>query len=171
MQRLGKKLWNWIEKIVYTLLGIMCKKLKKELSEQTLAAWMQFIKFGIVGVSNTIISYLLYVISLFCFQTFGFFPKSDYILAQVISFFLSVLWSFYWNHKVVFVQEEEKKRSVWKALLKTYLSYSFTGLFLNSILLMVWVQKLHISEFLAPIINLIFSVPINFFINKFWAFR
>ena len=30
---------------------------------------------------------------------------------------------------------------------------------------------MHVSEFVAPIINLLISVPINFVINKFWAFR
>ena len=91
--------------------------------------------------------------------------------AQVIAFVLSVAWSFYWNNKMVFVKEEGQQRSIWKSLMKTYISYSFTGLFLNSILLVLWVQVLHISEFIAPIINLVISVPVNFLINKFWAFK
>ena len=56
-------------------------------------------------------------------------------------------------------------------MIKTYISYSFTGLFLSSILLVLWVQVLGISEFIAPIINLLISVPLNFIINKFWAFK
>lgn len=135
------------------------------------SAFMQFVKFGIVGLSNTIISYLLYVGSLLFFQYLGILPKADYLIAQIIAFVLSVLWSFYWNNKMVFVKEEGVERIWWKALLKTYVSYSFTGLFLNSILLILWVQVFHISEFLAPIINLVISVPLNFIINKFWAFK
>ena len=72
---------------------------------------------------------------------------------------------------MVFKAEEGKERSLGKALIKTYISYSFTGLFLNSILLMLWVQVFHISEYIAPVINLLVSVPVNFLINKFWAFR
>ena len=71
---------------------------------------------------------------------------------------------------MVFVIEKEKKRSFWKVLVKTYISYSFTGLFLNSILLVFWVKICHISELVAPIINLLVSVPLNFIINKYWAF-
>lgn len=93
------------------------------------------------------------------------------MLAQIIAFLLSVLWSFYWNNKKVFLPEEGKERSIWKALLKTYISYSFTGLFLNSILLILWVDVLEISEFVAPVFNLLISVPLNFIINKFWAFK
>lgn len=165
------KVWNLIEKVVYAILKLLFKAVKKDLSDEVFAAFMQFVKFGIVGVSNTVISYVLYVISLLAFQKAGILPKSDYLIAQVIAFVLSVLWSFYWNNKMVFTLESGKERSVWKALLKTYVSYSFTGLFLNSILLVLWVQVFHISEFIAPIINLLVSVPLNFIINKFWAFK
>ena len=72
---------------------------------------------------------------------------------------------------MVFTLKEGEKRSVWKALIKTYISYSFTGLFINSALLIVWVKVMHISEFIAPVINLLISVPLNFIINKFWAFK
>lgn len=72
---------------------------------------------------------------------------------------------------MVFRLEDGQKRSVWKALIKTYISYSFTGLFLNNVLLILWVQIFHISELIAPVINLLISVPVNFLINKFWAFK
>lgn len=171
MQKTGSKLWQWIEKFVYAVLGVLFKIVRKELSEDAFQSFMQFVKFGIVGVSNTAISYILYAVSLLLFQQYNLIPKLDYLAAQVIAFVLSVLWSFYWNNKLVFVVEEGRQRSIWKALLKTYISYSFTGLFLNSILLVLWVKLFHISEFLGPIINLVISVPLNFLINKFWAFK
>lgn len=166
-----KNLWKLIERIAYAVLSWIFGIAGAELSAERFQAIMQFVKFGIVGVSNTVISYVLYALSLLFFQRYHLIPKIDYLTAQFIAFILSVLWSFYWNNKLVFVMKEGEKRSIWKALLKTYISYSFTGLFLNSILLVLWVQLLHISEFLAPIINLLVSVPINFFINKLWAFR
>ncbi len=171
MQKIGTILWKWIETIAYKVLKVCYRLCKRELTEKSFSVFMQFVKFGIVGVSNTVISYVLYAVSLLVFKEFAIIPKADYLVAQIIAFALSVLWSFYWNNKMVFVQEDGKKRSVIKALLKTYVSYSFTGLFLNSILLALWVQVFHISEFLAPIINLLISVPVNFLINKFWAFK
>lgn len=171
MEVMLSNIWKWIEKSMRIVLLSICRLLHKELSDTTFDAFMQFVKFGIVGVSNTLISYVLYVGSLLVFQKFGILPKGDYLVAQVVAFVLSVAWSFYWNNKMVFVKAEGKERSLWKALLKTYVSYSFTGLFLNSILLILWVQMLHISEYIAPIINLVISVPLNFLINKFWAFK
>lgn len=149
----------------------MLNLMKKVLSDEKRVLCIQFLKFGVVGVSNTVISYVIYVVSLLIFQKLDILSQVDYIVSQIIAFMLSVAWSFYWNNKIVFTVEEGKERSWWKALLKTYVSYSFTGLFLNSILIVLWIQVFHISEFIAPIINLLFSVPLNFILNKFWAFR
>lgn len=143
----------------------------RELGDAAFDAFMQFVRFCLVGLSNTIISYVLYAAFLLLFQRLGVFAGFDYIIAQVIQFFLSVLWSFYWNNRMVFCLGEGEHRSLLKSLLKTYVSYAFTGLFLSSILLIFWVRVLHISEFIAPIINLCVSVPLNFLINKFRVFK
>lgn len=142
-------------------------KLKKE-NRDTL---IQFIRFGSIGLTNTLISYVLYSCSLLTMQSMNLFINVDYLIAQLIAFILSVLWSFYWNSKMVFVNQSVNSKDLLKSLIKTYISYSFTGLFLNSILLILWVDILNISEFIAPLINLIISVPLNFIINKFWAFN
>lgn len=171
MKKIGTLIWEMIEKTVSATIRIVLRALSKEENEEIYLSIIQFVKFGIVGLSNTVISYVLYVLSLVLFQNMDLFVNIDYFIAQVISFILSVLWSFYWNNKFVFSIEEGEHRSVWKALIKTYISYSFTGLFLNSLLLGLWVQVFHISEFIAPIINLLVSVPLNFIINKLWAFK
>lgn len=171
MNKLGNICWNLIEKIVRWCLKILFRIIHKDLDESVVEAFLQFVKFGIVGVSNTVISYFLYAGCLLIFRRAGILAGIDYIAAQVIQFILSVLWSFYWNNKYVFELKKGEKRSLWRSLLKTYVSYSFTGLFLSSILLVLWVQILGISEFIAPIINLLISVPLNFIINKFWAFK
>lgn len=162
-----------IQKIWDILNGIMrwfvYDLFRLKISEENWNKFLQFVKFGIVGVSNTLISYIIYVVSLMFFERNGLIPDFDYIVAQVIAFFISVLWSFYWNRKFVF--EVENGVSWPKALLKTYISYAFTGIFLSNVLLILWVQILHISKLIAPIINLLVSVPLNFILNKFWAFR
>lgn len=167
-----KIIWHLIDRIVYNFFSlIFVKALHKNYTDLQHNVLMQFVKFGIVGLSNTIISYALYAVTLVTLQKVGLFPKTDYLWAQTVAFILSVLWSFYWNNKMVFVTSEESERVWWKALIKTYISYSFTGLFLNSILLILWVKICGMSEFVAPILNLLISVPLNFLINKFWAFK
>ncbi len=171
MKTTGIALWNIIETIALWCLRLLFRILHRELTPQAEEAFMQFVKFGLVGVSNTVVNYIIYAGLLLLMKQAGIWQGYDYLIATVIGFVLSVLWSFFWNNKFVFTVEEGEHRSLLKALIKTYISYSFTGLFLNSILMVLWVQVLHVSEFLGPVFNLLLSVPINFLINKFWAFK
>ena len=125
---------------------------------------IQFIKFGIVGVSNTLINLGVYY---FCIYVLGL----HYQLANLIGFFVSVTNAYYWNSKYVF--KGDGKRS-WSEHIKQYgktvTAYGGTYL-LGVALLWLWVEKLHIPEGIAPLINLIITIPLNFVINKFWTFR
>ena len=164
---MADKFFELIENI---LKWCLFRVLKLSVSEEKFQAFAEFVKFGAIGLSNTVISYVIYVISLWGIQSLGVFQKTDYLIAQFIGFVLSVLWSFYWNNKFVFKEEGEKRNWIF-ALLKTYVSYAFTGLFLNSVLSILWVEVLNWSKMIAPIINLLVSVPLNFVMNKFWAFK
>ena len=72
---------------------------------------------------------------------------------------------------MVFRAKEGEKRDWLPALLKTYVSYAFTSLFLSEVLLALWVKVLGISAYIAPLINLLITVPLNFVLQKYWAFR
>ena len=132
---------------------------------------IQFIKFGIVGLSNTLLGYVIYVVTLRILRAAQVFPEADIFLAQLVMFLLSVLWAFYWNNRMVFRAKEGEKRDWLPALLKTYVSYAFTSLFLSEALLALWVKVLGISAYIAPLINLLITVPLNFVLQKYWAFR
>lgn len=129
----------------------------------------QFISFCIVGISNTIVGYIINISVLLTLRPFQ--VSWDYYAGNLVAFFLGVLWVFYWNNKFVFKQEDSGKRVWWKALLKTYVTYGITGLILTNIMSWIWVEYLDISKYQAPIFNLIITVPLNFLINKFWAFK
>lgn len=133
------------------------------ISEETLDSLWQFIKFGLVGVSNTLISYVCYVGCIFV--------GLHYFVANLIGFVISVLNSFYWNNKFVFKCKSDERRALLPTLLKTFVSYGSTGLVLNSILLWIGVDMLNISEYIMPIINLVITIPLNFLMNKLWAYK
>lgn len=163
---------KYILKVIKNIVDfLLIRVLHMDLSEKQMEGILQFCKFGIVGLSNTVISYIIYVVVLLTIEMLGILENLDYLVAQIIAFVLSVLWSFYWNNKYVFSHESDAERNIFRALLKTYVSYAFTGLFLNSILAVISVQILGINKLVVPIINLLISVPINFILNKFWAFR
>lgn len=119
----------------------------------------QFIKFGLVGLSNTAISMSLYYALVYL--------GVNYLVANLIGFMISVLNSYYWNNRYVFNKTEEGHL---KPILKTYMAYGST-LLLSTFLLYLMVQQLGISQWIAPLLNLAITIPINFLINKLWAFR
>lgn len=167
MKELSLNIWRMLEKFMrFVVFRVFCLNL----SEKKWNGFLQFVKFGIVGLSNTVISYVVYLVTLLLLQKNNLLPTTDFLVAQVVGFLLSVLWSFYWNRKYVFEAHTKEISWIW-ALLKTYISYAFTGLFLNTVLSILWVQMLGISKLMAPIINLLISVPLNFILNKFWAFK
>ena len=120
----------------------------------------QFVKFGIVGVSNTLIYLLVYYI-------FIWINVELYLVGNVIGFVVSVFNSYYWNNRFVF--KAEKCYDV-KSMVKAYISYGITSA-LSVVFIFILVEKLFVSEMIAPIINLIITIPINFLLNKYWIFR
>lgn len=120
---------------------------------------IQFIKFGIVGLSNTFISLSIYYILIY-FET-------NYLVANTVAFVISVLNAYYWNNKFVF--EKGDKGNI-KPLIKTFMAYGITFI-LSTILLFIIVNRLNVSQIIAPLINLIITIPLNFLLNKFWAFK
>ncbi len=120
----------------------------------------QFIKFGIVGISNTLISLVIYYILVFL--------NIHYIIANTIGFVVSVMNAYYWNSKYVF--KADRKRSFVKSFVKVFISYSSTFM-LGTGLLYLWIDVLNISNLLAPIINLFITIPLNFLLNKLWAMK
>lgn len=138
--------------------------------EQQYCDIIQFIKFGIVGLSNTLVSYVIYICTLWILHKNEAMIRFDYLIAQITDFLLSVLWSFYWNSKYVFCRKHRSIKEILVSLIKMYISYGFTGIILKSLLSLLWVEILGISKLVLPILNIFISVPLNYLINKFWTF-
>ena len=49
--------------------------------------------------------------------------------------------------------------------------YSVTGIGLSSLLSLLWVHVLGIPKEVVTIINDILCFPVNFLLNKYWAFK
>jgi len=149
--------------------------------------FLQLVKFAAVGILNSVISEGTYMGLMYI--------GVHYIPAYFIGFSLSVLNAYYWNNKYVFKASDNcEKRVWWKVLGKTYLAYS-TGLTINLLMLFMWMDIIVISRYFnglsviliengftratprflagvfASLIDMMLTVPLNFAINKLWAFR
>ena len=170
MLRLIDWMWHLVETVFRFCIRLLEKVIRRQIPEKTQQMLLQFVKFGIVGVSNSLVNYFAYVGSLLLFRQMRWFAAADFLAAQIVAFVLSVLWSYYWNNRYVFV--EDGRSANWLVTLaKTFVAYSFTGLILSELLLLLWVNVVGLSEFIAPVLNILICMPINFVINRFWAFK
>jgi len=123
----------------------------------------QFIRFGLVGLSNTLISWA-------CYYFFLWIDPDLYMVGSIIGGVVSIANAFFWNDRFVFKGNDNHWRSRLKRLGKTYISYSGTSL-LGMALLWIEVNLFHMNKAIVPPVNLVITIPLNFIINKFWTFR
>ncbi len=161
-------------------------KIKAILDNPKLAAFIQFIKFCMVGVSNTLIYYgidMLCFYALFAFSDFkswilflgkiGVTASAQTVkvaLASILAFVISVTNSYFWNSRFVFKSRNHGFKSHFKSYVKTFLCYGITELIISPVI-KVWLVGLGISYAIASLGSLVITIPTNFILNKFWAFK
>lgn len=118
----------------------------------------QFFKFGIVGVINTLSSWLFYYSLLFLNVHYIFSTTIGYMLSSIIGFILNKYWVF------------KNKNRVSSSLIKYIITYGSSYL-LNVGLMYLFVDILNISDKISPIIVLFFTVPYNYIFSKLWVFK
>ncbi|MBX9033620.1 GtrA family protein [Gordonibacter massiliensis (ex Traore et al. 2017)] len=123
----------------------------------------QFIKFGLVGVSNTLVFLAIYYLVLFL-------QEDWYLFGNALGWAVSVLNAFFWGDRVVFKNSKRGRVEQLKKLGKSYITYGATFL-LSTVLLYFEIGWWDISSVVAPLINLLVTIPLNFFINKYWTFK
>lgn len=136
-----------------------------------MATLVQFIKFGMVGVSNTAISY---AIEMLCYYVLFVNTQAENVkifITSLLAFAVSVTNSYYWNNKHVFSSGEKKTLAQHlRIYLKTAACYAITGLLLSP-----WGKSQLVARevpyWLATLLMLVITIPLNFLMNKFWAFR
>lgn len=124
----------------------------------------QFLKFGIVGVSNTIIDFSLLNLLHFAF-------KVPVLLANTISFNCAIMNSFVWNKYWTF---QNKEKNIGSQFIQ-FVIISLIGLGINNGIMYLSVNFLGSSAplqlNLSKIFASIFSMTWNFLAYKKWAFR
>ena len=146
--------------------------LRKANKGSRMATLLQFIKFGIVGVSNTAISYgteMLFYYVILVNSTMS--RNGKVMLTSAVAFIVSVTNSYFWNSRFVFKKGSEKKGVAGhlKSDAKPVACYGVTGHLLApaiKILLGSW----GMPYWAAILMSLVVTIPLNFVLNKFWAF-
>lgn len=120
---------------------------------------IQFIKFGIVGGINTLVSLGVYYFMLWIGFHYLLATIAGYVISSIIGYVLNRIWVFH-----------ALDNSIRSTTIKYYILYG-TALVLNMILNAFWINIMHVSKYTAPFLTLCFTVPFNFLCNKYWVFR
>lgn len=144
-----------IKKIVENLLGAI----NIRLSAQMWDSIEKFLKFLIVGLSNTIIQLAIYYLAIIIFGS------DKYLFGQTAGYFCGVINSYFCNSRFVFAKG---KRGI-LSFVKMCFCYLLT-FFLQTTLIFVQIDILKLSGYLAPVLAVIVTTPINFVLNKLFAF-
>ena len=123
---------------------------------------LQFIKFGMVGVVNNVISLAVYYLVIF-------FSPELYLLGNILGFLVSTLNAYAMNSRLVFRSGKEKAGGR-DALWRTYAVYMLS-LGISTGILYVTVDMFQLGEGIAPIFSLMVTIPFNFLMNKFWVYK
>jgi len=113
----------------------------------------EIVRFIIVGGINTVNYYWIYLLLLKILQF-------NYLLSHITAFILSFIISFYLNCYFVYHVEPTVKK---------FLQFPLTQIVnmgLQTLLLYIFVQWLHVSEIFAQFIGLVITVPVTFIISK-----
>lgn len=117
----------------------------------------QFIRYVISGIINTTITLLVYNV-LINFEI-------DYIIANIIGYFLGVINGFILNRKWVF-----KSNGKIGALFIKFISVNIVSLIFSSIFLFVLVNDLYLNKILSQMISTIVTGLFNYIMNRSWTF-
>lgn len=132
------------------------KILHLKVSEKTQHLLVQIFKFGIVGVVATLIDFIfLYFFKEFC--------NLSVVLANTLSFIISVLYNYWASLTFVFdVNKEKDKR-------KNFIIFilcSIVGLLLNDLIVWIITDLLEVYYLISKVIATLFVMVFNFITRK-----
>ena len=111
-----------------------------------------FIRFVVGGITNTFSSYIIYLLLAYIIP---------YKLAYIASYVMGVVFSYFINAKFVF-----RRPITLRSMLKFPYVY-IVQLIASYVLLHLLVEILGLGELYAPIIIIIITVPLTFFLTRF----
>ena len=119
---------------------------------------ISIIKFGIIGISNTLINWIIFFLLNLV--------EVNYILANIIAYSLATINSYIWNSKWVFKYNNEK----WVSSLK-FIIVNLVGLILNTIILFILVDMFNINKIISLVMATGVVMIINYISNRLWVFK
>lgn len=135
----------------------MQEKLKKYMQLDELK---RMIRFGLVGVSNTAVDFIVfYVATTFLGINVYFSQVASYSIATLNSYVLNKNWTF-----------RSKGGDIKKEFIK-FLAVNLTSLSLSLVLMWIFHDIMGLQKMVCKVLIACFTILINYFGNRIWVFR
>lgn len=118
----------------------------------------RLLKFGTVGVFNTLITIVSYSLLL----AVGI----NYLLANIIAYGLGVINSYYWNKNWVFQSTSGHLKLFWKFVIVNLITLA-----VNTLSLYLFVDYLGIHPVIGQIFSIGVGMVLNYLLNQKWTFN
>lgn len=133
---------------------------KKDSKTNLFNTGLQFLKFSSVGFINVIITLCIYYA--------GLWIGINYLVSYIVGYIFGIFNAFFWNDRYVFRGEKDNNKI--NAFTKMACSYTLSILF-STALIWILVGKIGMTKLMSPIIKICITAPLNFLVNKYWAFK
>lgn len=119
---------------------------------------LRFIKFSLVGASNTLITIVAYWIFINLF-------KMNFLLSNTVAYVLGIVNSYFWNTRWVF-KDSNANNTVIK-----FIIVNIVALAASNLCIFILVKNMNINMYISQVVAIGFSMVINFILNKTWTFE
>lgn len=145
----------------------LCLKIIEKIGLKDLANWyrehQEGMRYLIFGALSTVVNIIIFTI---CTS----FMKCSTTIGNVIAWIIAVIFAYITNKIWVFKSETKGIKGLIKEIC------SFTGarvatLVMETVFLVIFIDKLHFNTFLMKIISNILVILLNFILSKVWIFK
>ena len=128
-----------------------------------LSAMPQSLRFVIIGISNTLLSYLVFICS------YHSIIKLEHaaLIAQILAYCSGIIWSYYWNSRWTFANPNVNHSNTFIRFVLSQIIFAV----LSAISIGLLVDQLKFHATLSWICVMGLLTAANFLISKMWVFR
>jgi len=123
----------------------------------------EIVNYLIVGVITTLVSIIVYAIFTKLFHV-------NYMISNVFSWIVSVLFAYVTNKKYVFKSKCDSKKKVFIEIYQ-FFKYRILSFFIDVLLMYVFVEIITLDDMIAKVIVQIIVIVLNYVFSKLFVFK
>jgi len=123
----------------------------------------EIVNYLIVGVLTTLVSIIVYAIFTKLFHV-------NYMISNVFSWIVSVLFAYVTNKKYVFKSKCDSKKKVFIEIYQ-FFKYRILSFFIDVLLMYVFVEIITLDDMIAKVIVQIIVIVLNYVFSKLFVFK